>query len=466
MSGERRDLRVMSAAPEMVQVSLLGERTQVDIPLPADVPVAVFLPELARLIASRDTRDDDGTDRDERRTFWTLRRVDGDSAFEPEETLRGADVKSGELLRITTEQALSPPTLYDDVVDAAARLNRAAYAAWDATAASIMALAGLWLCSAVWVYFLAAESLSAHRGVIFGGAVLMTVTILIGAVLVHRTLGRTDIAGAAGWPLLTLSAALVWDLTAGFGRYGLAAGFLALLVLAAVYYRVIGTGHWAYIAAAVVFVLGAVTSMGSAFGGRAAVLAPVIATTATLGCLAVPALTARLAGLSSPKIASGAPGDTAVPRAEDVWAKVRSEMLARAGVYVGLGAVTVAAAAGLQRINSGWPVLCFALLCAAVLALRSRRPSMVAERAALAVPATVLVLIACVQAGSGSQPLPIVGIGVLAVIVVAGTLAGLVAESGPPAWVPTAAGYLEYAATTALIPMALWAMGIYDRLGW
>ncbi|HEX2284004.1 MAG TPA: EsaB/YukD family protein, partial [Mycobacterium sp.] len=170
----------MSAAPDVVRVSVLGGRTQLDVALPADVPVAAFLPELARLIGSRDTRrDDDVIDRDERRTFWVLGRIDTDTVLGPDETLRSAGVKNGELLRISAQRALSPPTLYDDVVDAAARLNRAAYAAWDATSAGAMAFAGLWLCTAVWVYFLVADALSAHRGIVVAGAALTTVTMVV-----------------------------------------------------------------------------------------------------------------------------------------------------------------------------------------------------------------------------------------------------------------------------------------------
>ncbi len=67
---ELRAVHVVSAAPEAIRVSVVGGRTQLDVALPADVPVAAFLPELARLIKSRDDeRSDDMADRDERRTL-------------------------------------------------------------------------------------------------------------------------------------------------------------------------------------------------------------------------------------------------------------------------------------------------------------------------------------------------------------------------------------------------------------
>jgi hypothetical protein len=90
----------------------------------------------------------------------------------------------------------------------------------------------------------------------------------------------------------------------------------------------------------------------------------------------------------------------------------------------------------------------------------------VPERAALVVAATAVVLIAAVQAHAGVEPLRLAGVGVLGFVAVIATLAGLVvARGGLPRWLSTVAAYLEYAAVAALIPVALWPLGIYDRLG-
>ncbi len=481
---ELRHVQVVSATPEAIRVSVLGGRTQLDVALPADVPVAAFLPELARLVTSRDTRRDENvTDRDERRTFWVLSRVDGGAALAPDQTLRHAGIKNGELLRISAQRALSPPTLYDDVVDAAARLNRASYAAWDATAAGAMAFAGLWLCTAVWVYFLVSDALSAHRGVVIAGAVLTTVSMVAGGALVHRVFRRTDIATAVGWPAIALSAALGWALAADYGQYGLAAACAVLLVLIGVYYRVIGTGHWAYAAAGMVFGFGALVFLGRALGGRVDVLAVIVATTAVLACLAVPMLTKRLARFPTPTVSSSAArkhrpvdapftpaavtgSDAEMPTAEEVWARVRWAVLLRAGLLAGLATVALVAAAALLRARIELSTFVFALVCAAVLGLRTRQAHTVVERAALAVPALVLVLTASLLVQGGARWLPLAGIGLLAAVALLATLAGVFSSGGRlPNWVSTAAAHLDYAAVAALIPLALWPLGIYDRLG-
>ena len=477
---ELRNVRVVSAAPDAIRVSVFGGRTQLDVALPADVPVAAFLPELAQLIGSRDTRrDDDMIDRDERRTFWVLSRVTGEIPLAPDATLRAAGVTNGELLRITQKRALSPPALFDDVVDAAARLNRASYAAWDAGAASVMAFAGLWLCAAVWVYFLMADALSSHRGVVVGGSTLTVITLVGGAALVHRVLGLPDVAAAVSWPAIAISAAVGWTVAARYGDYGLAAACAALLVLTAVYYRVIGVGHWAYIASAVVFTFGGLALTGRAIGVQVEVLGTVAATVAALGCLAVPSLTARLGRFPAPTAERTARRDrpfdnptddtdsgATMPTAEEVWGRVRSAALTRAGLLAGLAAVAVAGACVVLIVDFGWPALAFASACAAMLALQGRRAATVPERVALAVPALALVLIECVVAQSGTGPARFAGVGVLMALALAATFAGLIVASGRrPRWVSTAAAYLEYTTAAALIPLALWPLGLYDRLG-
>ena len=473
--GELRAVEVVSAAPDQFRVSVLGGNTQLDVALPADVPVAAFLPELAQLIRSRaGRRDDEVADRDERRTFWVLSRVDGDAVLAPDETLRGAGVSNGELLRISARRALSPPMLYDDVVDAAARLNRAAYAAWSPVAAKVMAFAGLWLIAAVWVIFLSAEALRAHRTVVVVGAGFTTVILIAAAAVVHRVLNLTDIAVATGWAALGMTAALVWVLVTPWGTGGLAVGSVILLVLTGVYYRVIGTGHWAYIAAAVALAFGGAALLTGVLGVPVVVVTSVTTIVAALSCLAIPGLTRRLARFPTstpdherraddPFLPSGEIGSAAsIPSAEQVSDRVRAAELARAGLLTGAAVVVVAGAAVLLNARTELSAFSFALACAAVLALRSRRAPTWPERFALAAPAVALVLIACSLAQSGDEPLRLTGLGVLVGVAVLTTLAGLV---GRDRWMSAAAAYLDDAFVAALVPLALWSLGIYDRLG-
>lgn len=471
---ELRAVHVVSAAPEAIRVSVVGGRTQLDVALPADVPVAAFLPELARLIKSRDEeRSDDLADRDERRTFWVLSRdgQTGAGVLEPDRSLRAAGVKSGDLLRLSPRQALSPPALYDDVVDAAARLNRASYAAWDATAARMMAFAGLWLCSAVWVGLLLAPALAAHRAVAMVAAALTLVTLVAGAALVRRVLGRTDIAGAAGPPVIAIGAAAGWVVAAPQGAVGLSAGCAILLTLTVICHRLIRAGHWTYVAAAVLLSFGTVAFGARALGAAAPVVATVTAVVAVFGCLVVPVLTARLAQYPvAPVVASHADDPfttsaaavqpaTPMPSAEQVWDRVHSAVLTRSGLLAGAATTALIGSTVLMRVDTGWAAFAFALACAAVPALMSRRAETWPERSALAVPACALVLVACVQAQAGVWPLALTGVVILAVLAVCGVAAPYLRRFR------SVAAYLEYLAVAAVIPLALWPLGLYERLG-
>ncbi|WP_051288841.1 type VII secretion integral membrane protein EccD [Mycobacterium sp. URHD0025] len=476
---ELRAVHVVSAAPEAIRVSVVGGRTQLDVALPADVPVAAFLPELARLIKSRDDeRSDDMADRDERRTFWELSRQDRSGALAPDRTLREAGVENGELLRLSARRALSPPTLYDDVVDAAARLNRASYAAWSATAARTMAFTGLWLCSAVWVVLLLAPALSAHRPTIMIAATLTLAVLIAGAAFVRRFLGRADIAAAAGPPVIAIGTAAGWVAAAPHGAVGLAAASAILLGLTVFCHRVIGAGHWTYVTAEVLLSFGAVAFGARALGVPVAVVATLAAVVAVFACLAVPALTARLdqyptasAGASradDPFTTSAVqpqPG-TPMPSAEQVWDRVHSAVLTRSGLLAGAATAALISATALMRTDTGWAAFAFALICAAVPALRSRRAATWPERAALAVPAVALVLVTCVQSQAGVWPLQLTGVVVLAVLAVAGVVRVVGRDSRKlrMASVYVAVAYLDYAAVAAVIPLALWPLGLYERL--
>jgi hypothetical protein len=153
----------------------------------------------------------------------------------------------------------------------------------------------------------------------------------------------------------------------------------------------------------------------------------------------------------------------AIPSAEQVWDRVRAAELARAGLLTGLAVVVVGGAAALVSVRTELSAFSFALVCAAVLALRSRKAPTWFERGATAVPAVALLLIACVQAQSGATPLRYAGVGVLAAAAVLAVLAGFVVSRGKR--VSTVVAYLDYLAVAALVPLALWPLGVYDRLG-
>lgn len=485
--SELRRVRVVSAAPDHIRVSIFGGRTQLDIALPLDVPVSSFIPDVARLVSSRNTEEDP---KDERRTFWVLSRFHSDTELGPDQTLREAGVASGELLRLSPRQALSPPTLYDDVVDAVGRLNKAGYAAWDSVSARWMAFAGVHLAALAVVYCLVSRVGGANHYVTVGVAGAAVLALVGGATMAHRSYRLDDVAAALGWAAIPMTAGIAVALLGRYGDYGLAGACGAVLVLCVLYDRVIGTGHWAYLAGALTFGLVGVALVSRALHARADIVFVTAAVVVILSCLAVRRLTSRLGRFETPTVvvetnredwdfenpfepsASTKKRDddsgTAMPTAEAVWNSAKSAAITRSGLLTGLAAAAAVYVTLLLHSGSvvDWPACAFGLAGAAVLALRSRTFDTWFERAALAVPAVVILVSICVMAQDASTPMAVAALGVLLAVATGAAVAGvMVPGGGTPHRMATLLSYLDYLAVGSLIPLALWVVGVYQRLG-
>lgn len=479
--------RQVSPAAEQIRVSVQGGRTQLDLALPLDIPVASLVPELVNLVRSRDgEHGDDASAVGTRHTFWVLHRLDPQVALAPDATLRTAGAVNGELLLLTPERALSAPTLYDDVVDAAARLNRAAYAGWGPAAARWMAFVGLALASLVWVYFLTDTALRGNRATMVGLAAVTVAALVGGAALSHRAYGQTVAGAALGWATVPISTAIVWALLHGFGGYGLAIGCVVMLALIATCCWAIGTGRWGYLASGVIFAVGGAALGSHALGVDARTVGTVLAVAAVLGCLTVPRLTAGLRHVRHPTAQaddattnpfpphaagenSGAGTATTVPMptAEEVWAGVRSATFNRSALLAGLAVCVVCGAATVLHAEASvrWAELAFTVVCAATLGLYARRLSSVWERTSLGVPCAALLVVACERAQDGTPAMQWAGFIAPLIVAVVAAVRGLRMSGGAlPRHYTTALAYAEYAAVAALIPVALWADGFFAWL--
>lgn len=479
-------------APEHVRVSVVGGRTQLDVALPRDVPLASLVPELVKLVRSRDVESPTDTPwAAARDKFWVLSRLDPLVPLQPNETLRAAGVLDGELLQLTDERALSAPTLYDDVVDAAARLNKSAYAGWDAAAARWMSFGGLVVASLIWVYLVVDVMAGTQRTLVMGLAAVLVAAMVGVATLTHRWYGRSDIGAAVGWSTIPIGAAIVWVLVRGFGDYGVAAGCAALVVVSAACYRAIGAGRWGYVAIGVFFIGAGLALLGHALGAGVQTVGVIAAVVGALACLTVSKLTRRLARVEpstsrpdpnreavtfetpfTPLPSAIDSGDetsssAAMPTAEAVWARVHAAAITGSALYAGLAVTVFCGVVAVLRADSEvhWAALVFAGVCAAALGVHARLPSSAAERVSLGMPAVALVIVGGVSAQRGTTPMAWAGFGALLAVAVVASLAGLRLASGNRTrrWASTWA-YLQYAAYAALIPAALWAAGVYAEL--
>lgn len=478
------ELRSISPAPQRLRLSFLLSRAQVDVALPLDVPIVNLIPRLVDLAGAREAgqpeRSDDPPSAEAKNNVWVLSRHTDRAPLAPDSTLREAGVVEGELLRLTAERALSPPTLYDDVVDAAARLNKVCYPGWDAAAARWMGFIGVFLASGVWVYFLLAEAFAPHRDALVGSAAAVAAILTGAAALANRRYARGDIGAALGWAVLPITAAVTWVALHGLGGYGLAAGCGVMVVVSETLLRSVGIGRWGYLAVEVSSVLGGITLAVHAAGLRADLAGAGLALVATLGCLAVPRLIVRFsrvtplpreAGRNDDASTTPSPPTAEVHQtkvqstaAEGVWARVQAETSMRSALYAGLavsatiGALVVMSAPGPAQ----WSGLVFAWACAAAFGLHTERPVTAVERAGLAVPAAALAILSCALAQNARQPIPITSFGVLLATTVVFAVAGAGTRPGRPTERrQTMVAYLRYLTVAALIPLALWAVGAY-----
>ncbi|NUS45876.1 MAG: type VII secretion integral membrane protein EccD, partial [Mycobacteriaceae bacterium] len=129
------DPDLVDVEPELSRVSVIGGNTQVDIALPATVPIAAYIADVVALIESRNP---DLSEHDEGAVLhtrhWTLARL-GQGSIPPHQSLTDAQVYDGELLVLRSVTSTEPPALFDDVIDAVSRLTTSAFGGWSAASA-------------------------------------------------------------------------------------------------------------------------------------------------------------------------------------------------------------------------------------------------------------------------------------------------------------------------------------------
>ncbi|EGD56464.1 type VII secretion integral membrane protein EccD [Gordonia neofelifaecis] len=232
------------AEPDVIRTSILGGSTQLDVGLPADIPVVALIPEL--LAALRVPVDDDGVEP----TEWTLTRLGGER-LHPEQTLAQAGVLDGDLLMIRADRPDGGSMLIDDVADGVASALQRDRVGWSAEAAR-------W--TGYLMFVLAAlAAVPAGRWAAASGArpVVLAVAVAAAVVASAAALGAQRLrldprTGAALSIAGTAPAALAASLTVSPAGAQLALAAIAAGGFAVVGYR--GTGEAAALHAAIIAV--------------------------------------------------------------------------------------------------------------------------------------------------------------------------------------------------------------------
>jgi type VII secretion integral membrane protein EccD len=171
-----------SHVPALVRVTVTSATRRVDLVLPAAVPVAELMPELARGVGVLDAVTAYGG--------YRLVTVDG-RVLAGDRGLTAQGVEDGGLITVVADVDAELPVVYDDVVEAMSDVMERDLAPWEAAAGRRTALS-----AAVLLLLLGAGALLLQHGSreASNAAIVVAAGLMLGAVALSRTRHETDAA--------------------------------------------------------------------------------------------------------------------------------------------------------------------------------------------------------------------------------------------------------------------------------
>ncbi|MFI5779326.1 type VII secretion integral membrane protein EccD [Nocardia sp. NPDC051570] len=474
-----------SIEPQLCRVSVIGGNTQVDVVLPTAVPIANFIPDVVALIASRNP---DLSEHEESGPLtaqhWTLSRL-GHPAIDPVRTLTEADVFDGELLVLRAVDSGESPALFDDVIDAVARLTESSFRSWTSDSAGRAGPAGA-IAATVGACVLLLVAAARGWGILAGaaglGAGLLT---LVAATLVARIYAATAPATVLALCGLLLMGSGAAALVPGPpGPAQLLLGCAATMLLAVIALRVVGTRPTMFTTVITIALLGTAAS-GAVTVWRVAPTkaAAAIIIVALLGITMAPRIAVAAARLPVPPVPTaggvidprdheprptiegiGAIGATSIPSAAGLGLRARLANDYQSGMIVGIVVVTVCATimTVAQATEHRWQATALATAVGIVLARRGRAFSDLTQAAALVLGGCAALIAPAVLLGVRLHDAPLPAAGALLVIAVLAMLIGVAGPNLEVSPVTQRAGeVLEYLMICAIGPLTFWILDIY-----
>ncbi|WP_019926192.1 type VII secretion integral membrane protein EccD [Nocardia sp. BMG111209] len=470
--------------PDLCRVSVIGGNTQLDIGLPATVPIVAYITELVELI---DSRNPDLTEHDDGSTLliqhWTLARI-GHDPIPLHRTLTDAEVLDGELLVLRSVTAKEAPALFDDVIDAVSRLTTDSFRSWSPAAARWMGLGSSIIAVVVAVALLAVAKgtgctgglIAAAAGLLVAGAAVIVgrrypgarptaavlsldAVLLLGSAAALSTPGRLSAAHLLFAGVATLVTALAVHSLSRAGALVVAVAVTGGLVLAgAALVRMVWDFELTAIAAGVV-VAGLILITMAPRVALAAARLPVPPVPTAGGAIDPADHEPR------PTIEDiGAIGATVLPSAAGLQQRAQAANLYQSGIILGavlavdLGTFLAADPLGAAR----WQGLALGAVVAVVLCLRGRAFADLAQAAVLIAGGILAGVLLLAGVGLGEHDrLPTVA----GLVLVAGAAVTCFGVIGPHTEVSPvvrrAVELIEYLLIILIVPLVLWLMGIY-----
>ncbi|MFC9995483.1 type VII secretion integral membrane protein EccD [Nocardia sp. NPDC127526] len=481
-------------APEFCRVSVVGHHTQVDLALPVNVPVAAFIGNVVSLVESRVAEVSPEAAADEGAATsapmnWTLAKL-GSEPIPSQANLLEAGIFDGDLLVLEPVEAAPAPAMFDDVVDAVARLAETQSSRWSAAVASWAgAVTGPILVLAAAVLLLTGTY--PHEPAVGAGAVLLGVPAMGAAIIAARVTRAIEVSVSALLCALALLFTGVFLLVPGDTvAAGLLLAATTTFVAAVLGYRLIGAATTLCTVVVTVLICTAAVAAVVLLAGVAPGKAAAAVTVAAIALITVaPRLAIGLARLPVPPVPTvgaaidpadhapqptiegvGAIGATVVPSAAGLQQKARRAEQYQTGVII--AAVVIAGVSAIWTVVSAhgagadiWRCVIFAAVAGLILRLRGRT---FADRTQFAVMvgggyATLLGIAAAVALVDPGLLLAAVAfLLLLAVLAMALGVGGRAAEPSP--LVRRMGELAEYLTIVALVPLAFWVLDIYSAV--
>ncbi|MBF6077018.1 type VII secretion integral membrane protein EccD [Nocardia beijingensis] len=473
--------------PVLSRVSVIGGNTQIDVGLPATVPIATFIGDLVALIRSRDPErseaEEDSAPLDAR--HWTLARL-GREAIAPSRTLTEAEVYDGELLVLRSVAAKEAPALFDDVIDAVSRLTAEEFRSWSGAAARWM---GLVVSALTVLATLAVLALSRGNGDPLAPALALlgcgAAAFVAAGIAARRYTDQVTATWLSLDGLLLLFGGAALLVPGALGSPHLLLGSSVLLIAALLGYRITGAGATLFsCAAALAVIAGVAAAIHLIWHPGLPKLSAGLLVAGIAIISAVPRLAAVLARLPIPPVPTaggaidpadheprptiegiGAIGASALPSAAGLGARARTANRFQSGLVAACAASAVVGAFGVADPlgSPRWQGISLAVVTAIILALRGRSFADLAQAATLIGGGclTAVVLIAGFAVGDADHTL--LAAGVLLAFATGVVGFGVI---GPHIEVTPVTRRMieifEYLLIVSVIPLVLWVMNIYS----
>ncbi|MFR9771989.1 type VII secretion integral membrane protein EccD [Nocardia sp. SC052] len=478
---------IRATEPVLSRVSVIGGNTQVDVGLPATVPIATFIGDLVALIESRNPErteaEEESAPLDAR--HWTLARL-GREAIAPSRTLTEAEVYDGELLVLRSVAAKEAPALFDDVIDAVSRLTAEEFRSWSGVAARWMGLVVSALSVLVTLVVLVISR--GHGDPIAPALALLgcgTAGFVAAGIAAHRYADTVTATWLSLDGLLLLFGGAALLVPGTLGSPHLLLGSSVLLVAALLGYRITGTGATLFsCAAALAVIAGVAAAIHLIWHPGLPKLSAGLLVAGIVIISAVPRLAAVLARLPIPPVPTaggaidpadheprptiegiGAIGASALPSAAGLGARARTANRFQSGLVAACTASAVVGAFGVaDPLGSGrWQGITLAVVTAIILALRGRSFADLTQAATMIGGGCLTVVALAVGFAVGDSDYTLLAAGVLLAFAAGVVGFGVI---GPHIEVTPVTRRMieifEYLLIVAVIPLVLWVMNIYS----